>query len=198
METTKYVKKLFMITHDRNVDNNGKLMVDNQRLPYEYSKLYVSIDINPRSYEDYIELSRKIRIRIYGIYKEIWFYEFEPSYKSCYIQISKKLDINEDIFWDIKAVLKDIDDVYPYGLILHARKHSDVYDSLKQIEKKAEQGFIFRAFENIYLKGCLHETNIVEKVYLYTFNDEEELKEFLYSLIGKKVENLLSYSEIYS
>ena len=195
MEITN-VKKLFMITHDRNIDNNGKLMVDNQSLPYEYSKLYVSIDVNPRSYEDYIELSRKTRIRIYGIYKEIWFYEFEPSYESCYIQISKKIDKN--IFWDIKAVLKDIDDVYPYGLILHARKHSDVYDSLKQIEKKAEQGFIFRAFENIYLKGWLHETNIVEKVYLYTFNDKEELKEFLYSLIGKKVENLLSYSEIYS
>jgi hypothetical protein len=42
------------------------------------------------------------------------------------------------------------------------------------------------------LKGTLHSTNVVEKVYLYTIKNENELKEFMTLLLEKKV-TILGY-----
>jgi hypothetical protein len=190
----KIFKKLIILTYRENVDCNGILFVDNQEIPYKYSNLTINIDVRPRSYEPYIELERKIKIKLYGLHGKTWFYLFEPSIKSWIdiMQISKSTSYNkENISWDIKVVPRnDEEDVPLYGVIIHAHKLSDLYDSMKKIDKKAEENFMFKHYENFYLKGSLYSTNIEEKCYLYILDNDEELKNFLSILLEKKIEVL--------
>jgi uncharacterized protein YueI len=72
------VRKLYIISRDEKIDR-GYLKVENQSLPYRYPSLFINIDVHPRSYEDYIELVKKQRIKLYGVYGKTWLYEFEPS-----------------------------------------------------------------------------------------------------------------------
>jgi hypothetical protein len=191
------VKKLIILSYKDNIDCNGTLLVDNQEFPYKYSNLNINIDIRARSYEPYIELVKKIKAKLYGIiHGETWFYEFEQSVESwVYVmEISSSYNKeNENIYWDIKVVPRNTEEEIPlYGLIIHAHKLSDLYDNLKKIDKKAEENFIYKSYQNFYLKGTLHSTNVVEKVYLYTIKNENELKEFMTLLLEKKV-TILGY-----
>jgi len=61
------VKKLFVLSKDQNIDR-GNLVVENQSLSYRYPSLVLNIDVSPRSYEHYIELVRKEKIPLHGLY----------------------------------------------------------------------------------------------------------------------------------
>jgi hypothetical protein len=46
----------------------GELVVENQSLPYRYPSLVINIDVRHCSYEHYIELVRKEKINLHGLY----------------------------------------------------------------------------------------------------------------------------------
>jgi hypothetical protein len=76
-----------------------------------------------------------------------------------------------------------------YGLIVHAHRLSDLYDSLVSIQNQ-KPVIHFKSYNNFYLKGTLHSTNVIERVYLYLINDYEELKNLLSVLLENKIEVL--------
>jgi hypothetical protein len=178
------IKKLFLISHNQNIDR-GNLVVENQSLPYRYPCLIINIDVNPRSYKDYVELVRKQKIKLYGIYGKSWLYEFEPSYDSACISVSVQNE--DDIFWNIASTIEYKSD--NVGVIVHAHRLSELYDFLKEVKEKPILSF--KSYDNVYLRGMLHETVVQEKVYLYIISNDE-LKNFLSNLnLLKKVEDVV-------
>lgn len=181
METIN-VKKLLILSRDQNIDR-GSLVVENQSLPYRYPNLILKIDVSARSYEHYIELVKKERIKLYGIYGKTWLYVFEPSYESASISIS--VQNGDDIFWNIACTTNKENSDNQMGVIVHTHRLSELYG--KKLKEKPVVSF--KAFDNFYLKGTLHETTVQEKVDLFLIK-KEEIGNFL-SNLTKRVENVI-------
>ena len=180
-------KKLTLLSYNHDVDIKGELRVDNQSLPYEYPKLYVKFNHHK---ESCIELSKKIKIKLYGVHGKTWFYELEPSSEFFYIVINRYYNEKEDVIWDISPIFrKEVEVDGKYGLIVHAHRLSELYDSLVSIQNQ-KPVIYFKSYNNFYLKVTLHSTNVIEILYLYIINDYDELKNLLSVLLEKEIEVL--------
>ncbi|MEM5804099.1 MAG: hypothetical protein QW350_05195 [Candidatus Aenigmatarchaeota archaeon] len=173
------VKKLFVLSKNPNVDR-GELVVENQSQPYRYPDLVINIDVSPRSYEHYIELVRKEKINLHGLYGKTWLYLFEPSYE--FASISVSVQNGDDIFWDISCTNEDSDN--QIGVIVHAHRLSELYNFLKKLKEKPI--ISFKSYDNFYLNGVLHETIVEEKVDLFLI-EENEIRNFFYQILNKKL-----------
>jgi len=176
------VKRLYVVTHT-NIDS-GKLVVKNQSQPYKYPDLKINIDIRSRSYEPYVEVVVKKRFLTYGIPKRFWVYQFEPSQEFSHILMELKPN-NDYVLCNIRC--EDVRRVNKIGAIVHTHRLAELDDLLLSLGKKTL--FKFKKYDNVYLKGSLHEAIVEERVYFFVFNEEEE-EEFLTKL---KIQNLLNH-----